>query len=367
MKSRLWTSSLALATVFSAGCSEDSGTQGPPAGAASGFEVPSAGGSSSMREEEPGGDSESQAPAGEETPVAPDGAPSSAEQVEVGGLDPSEGSDGAGEGAGEPSEPEPEGATEPPEVVASAGCGQSEGVPENLAIDGIILAFPPDYDGSTPFPLAFGFHGAGRTNEEMRSIDARTVGTALEENYVLAFMKSAGNAWNLGADLPRFNAALAQIHSQVCVEQERLFAFGHSSGAQFIQQLLGDERARETRFTGVVPVASSRGNDPAWSPVPTLVIHGLNDNQRGGDENGALDLVQYTQSNQCESTATPLDVPSCASFQGGAAVDPGCVQFEGCAAPTQFCNHDDPNYQNTNHGWPCFANQQIFNFFESLR
>jgi hypothetical protein len=130
--------------------------------------------------------------------------------------------------------------------------------------------------------------------------------------------------------------------------------------------MLGNQSARDTRFTGVVPVASSLGNDPAWSPVPTLVIHGLNDNQRAGDEDGARDLVQYTRSNQCGNAATPIDVAGCSSLQGGVPVNPGCVQLD-CAAPTFFCNHDDPNYQDTNHGWPCFANQQILEFFESLR
>jgi hypothetical protein len=81
--------------------------------------------------------------------------------------------------------------------------------------------------------------------------------------------------------------------------------------------------------------------------------------------------VQYTQSNQCTGGTQPLGVPGCASLAGGIAVDPGCVQYVGCAAPTLFCNHDDPNYVDngtpTNHGWPCFANSQIFTFFESVR
>lgn len=64
-------------------------------------------------------------------------------------------------------------------------------------------------------------------------------------------------------------------------------------------------------------------------------------------------------------------MPTCPSIANGATVNPGCIEYAGCAAPTLFCNHDDPNYiQNgapTNHGWPCFANERIFQFFESLR
>ena len=80
--------------------------------------------------------------------------------------------------------------------------------------------------------------------------------------------------------------------------------------------------------------------------MPTLLIHGENDTARPGDNDGAQDIAQYV-------------------------VDPGCVEYSGCAAPTLFCRHDDPNYFDngnpTNHGWPCFANSQIFAFFESQR
>jgi poly(3-hydroxybutyrate) depolymerase len=171
----------------------------------------------------------------------------------------------------------------PPEGSASAGCAISTGIVANPAVPNTILTFPPAYDGRTPVPLVFAFHGAGRTNEDMRDIDSRTNGGVLEDNYVVAYMKSAGNGWDIGADYPRFDAALDQILSEQCIDTGSIFAFGHSSGAQFIVQLLGDSRTRETRFAGVVPVASSRFNNPVWTPLPTLVIHGLNDNQRNGD------------------------------------------------------------------------------------
>jgi polyhydroxybutyrate depolymerase len=253
----------------------------------------------------------------------------------------------------------------------SAGCGLDQGIPANPAVPDTILTFPPTYDGNTPVPLVFGFHGANRTNENQRLVDSRTIGSDLEANYVVAYLKSSGNAWNLAVDYPRLEAVLQQILAEHCIDTGSLFAFGHSSGAQFISQMLGDSSVRETRFAGVVPVSSSKTMNPAWSPVPTLVIHGLNDNQRSGDTSGAIDVTQYTESNQCNGETQPLDVPSCSSFSGNVAVNPGCVEYLGCAAKTLFCNHDDPNYIDagvaTNHGWPCFANSQIFQFFESLR
>ena len=262
-----------------------------------------------------------------------------------------------------------------PSGTASAGCGLASGVPAGAAvvdaiIPGAIVTFPTGYDGSSPKPLVFAFHGAGRTNEQMRTVDSRTDGSELEASFVMAYMKSAGNAWDLNTDAPRFGAALEQIQAQLCVDTAHVFAFGHSSGAQFIVQMLGNPSTRERRFAGVAPVASSRFQNPAWEPLPTLVIHGLNDNQRPGDNDGASDIVQYTESNQCAGGTQPTSVPACVSIADNAAVNAGCREYVGCAAPTLFCNHDDRNYIDngtpTNHGWPCFANGQILQFFQSL-
>jgi hypothetical protein len=278
---------------------------------------------------------------------------------------------GAGGTPGNPAQPPVTPETPAPGAVASGGCGLSQGMPASLDFPDTLVFPPPTYDGSTPVPLVFAFHGAGRTNVDQRTVDSRTVGSDLENNYVVAYMKSAGNAWDLGTDYPRFQAVRQQILSQLCIDTAHVFAFGHSSGAQFIVQMLGDNRARETGFAAIAPVSSSRYPNPAWSPVPTLLIHGLNDTQRGGDNDGAQDIAQYAESNQCPGARTDVAVPSCASLAGGVAVNAGCKEYTGCAAPTLFCNHDDPNYLEnnnpTNHGWPCFANSQIFAFFESFR
>jgi hypothetical protein len=271
-----------------------------------------------------------------------------------------------------PGNPPAEPGTQTPAAgAASAGCGLGQGIPQNVAVDSTILTFPPTYDGSTPVPLAFGFHGAGRTNLEQQTVDSRTVDSELENNYIVAYVKSAGNAWDLGTDYPRFQAIRTQILSQFCVDTEHVFAFGHSSGAQFIVQMLGDNRARETGFAAVAPVSSSLFGNPPWDPMPTLLIHGTMDTARPDDLDGAEDISQYARSNQCTGAPQPVDIGTCASFADGTNVNPGCVQYSGCAATTLFCNHNDPNYFQgntpTNHGWPCFANQQIFTFFESTR
>jgi poly(3-hydroxybutyrate) depolymerase len=147
------------------------------------------------------------------------------------------------------------------------------------------------------------------------------------------------------------------------VDESRVFATGHSSGAQFIVQLLC---RGESRFKAVAPVASSM-YCPSWDAIPALVIHGRNDMERARtnqDADGRRDLGPYLASNSCQMSSMPVAVAGCTS--GGAAVDPGCTAFDGCSQPLTWCSHDDPSYSNTNHGWPCFASRAMFDFFQGL-
>lgn len=265
---------------------------------------------------------------------------------------------------------EPDPTPEPTPGGASVGCDIGS-APENLQVPNVLLTLPEGYDGSTPTPLVFAFHGRNRDTEEMRNDDARTVGSSLERNYVMAFVKSAGGGYEMHADFPRFEAAMDQLLSELCIDTGAIFAMGISNGAQFIDRMLGNDGAAERRFTGVATVASSYQNPP-WDPVPALVIHGVNDLIRAGagEADGSDNIRQHVQSNQCSNTTQPYPVNSCNSLVRNESVNPGCVEYTGCSARTVFCNHDDPNYndgRDTNHGWPCFANDEIFNFFESLR
>jgi len=248
---------------------------------------------------------------------------------------------------------------------ASAGCGSGAGS-AGLLSDTLITK-PGAYDGSTPLPLVLVFHGRNRDARQMREKDARTVGTDLEAHYVLAFIKSEAAGYVLEDDYPRVREIQQQLLETSCIDTRAIFAMGLSNGAQFIAQILGAESDQAPPFDGIAVVASSY-QDPPWEPVPSLVIHGLNDTVREGidDASGAKDITQFVQSNRCADSTRPLQTESCPSLTGGGAVDAGCVEYRGCSARTVFCNHDDPHYDNTNHGWPCFANDRIFDFFESL-
>jgi poly(3-hydroxybutyrate) depolymerase len=185
--------------------------------------------------------------------------------------------------------------------------------------------------------------------------------------YLGVYLKSTGSQWNLGDDTRVLDAAYEAVSQNYCVDLNRIFAVGHSSGAQMITQLLC---AGEDRFRAVVPVASSKYCN-GWSPVASLVIHGVDDIERGGqgemryglnDGDGHIDFGVYRESNECTEATTPFDPGG----QCAANIDPGCVEYTDCAARTLFCNHNDPDYGTSNHGVPCFASQVMYDFFDDF-
>jgi polyhydroxybutyrate depolymerase len=276
---------------------------------------------------------------------------------------PSEGTPGATPPGTSTDTPPPEATPPESSVVASAGCGRG-GRPAGgvVTVDADhIYTFPPSYDGQTPMPLIFAFHANANPIDQIESI---TAGTALQQNFVMAFPKSVGQGWVLGTDAPRLDRWYDELLANYCIDTSRVFATGHSSGAQFIVQLLCQG---ESRFSAVAPVASSMYCQ-SWNPIPTLLIHGANDMERANtnqDANGRKDLGPYVASNGCDMSTTPYATPGCNS--GNVSVNPGCVSYSGCDETLIWCSHDDPNYSNTNHGWPCFANQAMFDFFSGVR
>lgn len=221
-----------------------------------------------------------------------------------------------------------------------------------------MVGLPEGYDGKTPRAVIFAFHAAGNPSTQLQNEYGNTV---LGKNYVMVYGAASGgtSGWNLQADRGRFNTMFEQLLEQVCVDENRIFATGHSSGAQFVVQLLCNG---ETRFRAVAPVASSSYCNKWNTAVPALVMHGQNDRERGNiqDADGAKDFAAYSNSNGCSTTSKPsdVDVSGC-----GGSITPNCLEYEGCSEPTIWCQHNDPNYGGTQHGIPCFAKAAMHDFF----
>jgi hypothetical protein len=244
------------------------------------------------------------------------------------------------------------------EPQPSAACGGG-GASLSFNIPNTLFSVPESYDGTTPLPVVIAFHAAGNANTQMRGI----LGNTLADRYIMFYPKSDGNGWSNQTDPPKVDAIFAALDATACYDKHRVFATGHSSGAQFIVQRLC---AGEARWRAVAPVASSVYCS-SWKPIPALVIHGIGDTERQAyglnDGEGLKDIVPYRTSNGCQETYTPVAVDGCNS--GGVQVDPGCRDFEGCTERTRWCQHNDPQYGTSHHGVPCFGARVIKDFFDT--
>jgi polyhydroxybutyrate depolymerase len=255
-------------------------------------------------------------------------------------------------------------------VVPSAGCGKS-GRPANgrvIVNEDHIYDFPTSYDGNQPMPAIMMMHGA---NNENTLLEMQTNGSKLATEFVRIFPKSNTAAWEFnggtGADSKRLTTIYNDVLANYCVDTSRVFLNGHSSGAQMTVQMMcvpgGDKR-----FKAFAPVAASKYCS-TLTPAPVLYIQGMMDAMRGGG-NGADVVAVFTASNKCSTMSSPYtEVAACNSLFDQKPVNPGCISYQGCTEPTIWCSHNDNNYNLTDgheHGWPCFANSAIADFFLSL-
>jgi len=254
-------------------------------------------------------------------------------------------------------------------VKPSAGCSRGS---TSVTIVNSLVGIPTGYNGKDPVPAVFAFHAAGNDNTSME----RTFKTSdLGKKYFMVYPNATTptNGWTASGDKQRYLDAHAALLSQACVDENRIYATGHSSGAQMIAQLLCNGAGD---FDAVAPVASSVYCSK-WKngAIPALVIHGVMDTERAAyglnDGNGAKDIQPYLMSNMCGTTSTPFDpiLTSCTSIKNGIdgkPFDDGCVEYSGCSVKTRWCNHNDPQYGTSNHGIPCLGGRAIYDFFESL-
>ena len=257
----------------------------------------------------------------------------------------------------------------PRTVKPSAGCSRGS---TQVTIANSLISMPTGYNGKDPVPAVIAFHAAGNDNTSMQR---NFQGSDLAKKYFMVYPNSGSpsSGWQLSRDKARYTETQAALLSQACVDENRIFATGHSSGAQMVAQLLC---SGDADFDGVAPVASSV-YCTKWKngPIPSLIIHGVMDSERAAyglnDGNGMKDLQVYVTSNMCTMTSTPFDpvLTNCSNVKTGIDGKPfndGCVEFQGCSAPTKWCNHNDPQYGTSNHGIPCFGVRAIYDFFESL-
>jgi len=252
-------------------------------------------------------------------------------------------------------------------VVPSAGCNKanpmvgSAGGPLNVAGHNYYVKLPTNYDPATPYPVVMMFHPTGN------DIDWAEKNAGYERNEakdkairVYPASASKSNGW-VASDVEFFEPFYEKVMSDYCVDESRVFAAGESSGGDFAS-ILGCEHADKLR--AIAPCATKVVNQyplnassrQCAGQVTAIVIHGKNDNVVG-PENGPATAKFYRELNHCEESGEVMpDYSDTLS---------NCTKYDGCddGYPVYFCLHTDPEYSNTNHGWPKFAGNMTWETF----
>lgn len=240
----------------------------------------------------------------------------------------------------------------------SPGCGLT--APENgshrMEVDGetrtYILDVPGTYDSNIPYPIIFGFHGMTTSGEMFRSAWYGNLLSAMAEEVIVVHPDALGDptAWDTARDVPYFDALLAHLETQLCVDPSRVFATGHSSGG-FFTDTLGCQRGEVLR--GIAPVSGGGpmvwGGNSCAGQVAAWIAHADND-ETVAFSNGEGSRDYWGEANSCDLTASTPATPE------------ECVDYVGCdtAYPLRWCVYHD------GHNWPSFAPQGMWDFFKNL-
>ncbi len=213
-----------------------------------------------------------------------------------------------------------------------------------------LVTLPEGHDPTKPSPLVFAFHGRGRTHLTMHDSDAPGFPEAVGSQAIVAYLKSVDAGWGESSVAP-FDALYDHVLSNFCVDTERVFAAGHSSGAHFAHRLAC---SHSEQLRGIAAVAGGLEQSACGGRTAALLIHGQRD-AVVSISRGRQALERALARNECSAETEPFGVSHCVRYLG---CDPGL--------PVVWCDHDEPTYQDTNHGWPSFASAAVAAFFASL-
>lgn len=134
----------------------------------------------------------------------------------------------------------------------SAGCGLSapETVPTSFTVDGeersTISVVPDDYDPNESYALLIAFHGRTSDNEDVQGyykVEEPSDGQAIivypagtESNGSFSWKNSGDSASEL-RDYEFFDDIVEEFTSSYCINEDEIYAIGHSLGAWFTNSL----------------------------------------------------------------------------------------------------------------------------------
>lgn len=248
---------------------------------------------------------------------------------------------------------------------SGSGCGVDPGlsgaVPGEVDIDGqarrFLLVLPEGYDADRAYPFVFMFHGRGGDGPQFRTYNG--VEEASDNNAILVYPDALPNAqqggltgWDLsanGIDIAFMDQLLADFTANLCIDETRIFATGHSHGG-FFSNAMGCARGETIR--AIAPVAGGGPGAGCEGSVAAWLAHHTDDDVVPVAL-GKITRDHWVEDNGCSEETTPTDPEPCVAYQG-------CNEGHDVV----WCEHTLEESFGP-HAWPSFAGPAIWTFFSA--
>ncbi len=227
-----------------------------------------------------------------------------------------------------------------------------------------IIDIPANYDPSRPYRLIFSWHQAyGSANGNATGLhpagdgpnfDAKNYAyfglhreaTAANQPAIFVAPAGIGNfPWDFTRDSALFDALLALVNENLCIDESRVFTTGFSFGAMMSYSL---SITRSAKLRGAVTMAAANYNLPGQPspmdgapPIAYFGITGMSDgtcpwvNSEAQKRGGKYCVLTHAEDNGC---TVPSNIET--AMVGGKKFV--CYDFQGCKAgyPVKACTFD---------------------------
>ncbi len=216
------------------------------------------------------------------------------------------------------------------------GCGKAppqtgkfqSSVMLNGVARGYYVSIPSTYESIEPQRLVFGYHGSGWNGEMMRGyLDMERA--PLVSRSVFVYPDGIDGVWDLsqaGDDMLFFDAIVARMSVDYCVDRSRIFVSGQSFGGM-MSNAVGCARGDVVR--AIAPIAGSgpHTSSACKGPVAAWIVHGMDDLN--------VSFASGEKSRDCWAMKNGC------SMNMAAVMPTGCQAYQGCSAgqPVICCTH----------------------------
>lgn len=226
-----------------------------------------------------------------------------------------------------------------PGAKPSAGCGKAAAQALETFVQAKVTAkgfertyfvrLPAAYDPMRAYPTVVVAAACGGTGDKSISIQDASKSDAIVIGLNWSKDVSGRDCFNTESatspDIDFFDAALLAVESSSCVDQNRVFFEGFSSGS-WLTNLIGCARGDVLRGQG-----NASGGPPPLptckGPIATIMVHDMSDGSNSYS-GGIQTRDRIRKLNGCSEQTAPWD-----------AAYPECVAFQGCMPgyPVVFC------------------------------